>query len=155
MEIINRIGHEMTVALMGMVPFIEVKGAIPMGLAMGLKPLESLFFSLLGNVCLIPVLLLVLRPAFHFLRQLRYMGPVIEKIERNTLKKSKKYERFSLFGLFFLVALPVPGTGVYTGCLAASLLDIRFKHALPIVAAGAVVAGLLIFLFFLPTHFFF
>lgn len=150
MDLFGRIGHEFWVMLMGMVPLVEVKGAIPMGLALGLKPLESLFFSLLGNVLIIPILLLIFRPVFNFLRKNKTLGNIIDKIENKTLKKSKKYEKYSLFGLFFLVAIPLPGTGVYTGCLAASLLDIRFKNAVPVISLGAITAGVLIFMFFLP-----
>jgi len=133
------------VIVAGATPLTEVKGAIPLGIAMGYTAFESFLFSLLGNLLMVPLLLLFLRPVFIILKKNDWIKNIITRIELRTLKKSKRYWKYSLFGLFLLVAIPLPGTGVYTGCLAASLLDIRYKYSFPIVTIGAITSAFFIY----------
>lgn len=134
------------IILAGATPLTEVKGAIPLGIALGYTAYESLIFSLVGNLIMIPILLFFLRPVFNILKKIKWVAIILERIEAKTLKKSNRYAKFSLFGLFLLVAIPLPGTGVYTGCLAASLLDVRYKYAFPLIIAGGITSGLCIYL---------
>lgn len=136
---------EFWVILAGATPIVEVKGAIPMGIAMGYSAFESFLLSLVGNLAIVPILLLFLRPVFKILKKNEWIKNILEKIEQRTLRKNQKYLKYSLFGLFLVVAIPLPGTGVYTGCLAASLLDIRYKYSFPIVLLGAVVSAACIY----------
>lgn len=133
------------VIIAGATPIVEVKGAIPMGIALGYTAFESFLLSLIGNIAMIPILLLFLRPVFKILKRNDWIKNILEKIEQRTLKKNEKYLKYSLFGLFLVVAIPLPGTGVYTGCLAASLLDIRYKYSFPIVILGAIVSAVCIY----------
>lgn len=148
LEIFTDIKNELLVMFISMVPVIEIKGAIPTGILLGFSLLHSTIISTIGNMIPIPFLLLLLKPIMEFLEGSKYFGKLIDWIRRRTLRKSEKIYKYSLFGLFLLVAIPLPTTGVYTGCVAASLLNIRFKYAFPTITLGAITAGVLIYFLF-------
>lgn len=148
LEILQALPARVYVMVLGAVPIIEVKGAIPAGVGLGFTPWESFGYSLVGNLLIIPILLLFLRPLCRFLREyhIPLVSPLARGFEERTIKKSQKMKTGAYLGLFFLVALPLPGTGVWTGSLAASLMNVKFRHALPIVVAGGIVGAFAIFL---------
>ncbi len=148
LELLHALPARIYVMVLGAVPIIEVKGAIPAGVAMGFSPWESLGYSLIGNLLVIPILLLFLQPICRFLRthHIPVVSPLARGFEDRTVKKSQKMKTGVYMGLFLLVALPLPGTGVWTGSLAASLMNIKFRHALPIVVAGGLVGAFAIFI---------
>lgn len=136
-----------TVLGMSMLPVLEVKAAIPMGLAMGLPLWETFFIALLGSCIPVPFILLLLRPFFHWCKGRPFFHRLAEKLEGRFQKKSSGVRRYSLLGLFLFVAIPLPTTGVWTGSGIAAMLDLRIRHALPIIVAGNAVAALLMLAF--------
>ena len=111
-----------------MVPVIELRGAIPVGIAAGLPPAVACVIAILGNLLPVPFIMLLTRRVFNWL-------------ERRAHLKGRIVRKYRLAGLFVLVAIPLPGTGAWTGALVASLLDIRLRTALPAILLGLVVAG--------------
>ena len=130
--------------LVGMTPVLELRGAIPLGVAAGLPPLTACAAAILGNIVPVPVIMLLVRRVFRWLRKTAFLGPKIDWLERRAHLKGRLVRRYRLPGLLLLVAVPLPGTGAWTGALVATLLDIRLRHAFPAIAAGVVIAGVLI-----------
>ena len=130
--------------LVGMTPVLELRGAIPLGVAAGLPPLTACAAAILGNIVPVPFIMLLVRRVFRWLRKTAFLGPKIDWLERRAHLKGRVVRRYRLPGLLLLVAVPLPGTGAWTGALVATLLDIRLRHAFPAIAAGVVIAGVLI-----------
>ena len=124
-----------------MVPVLELRGAIPVGVAAGLSPAAACLVSILGNMVPVPFILLLIRRIFDWLRGTRLFGPRIDWLERRAHLKGRMVRKYRLPGLIILVAIPLPGTGAWTGALVAALLDIRMRHALPAIFLGVVIAG--------------
>jgi len=128
--------------VLSMVPVVELRGAIPMGIAQGLLPAAVYLVCAAGNLVPVPLILLLVRWVFKVMKA---WGGVWERIvnfmERKAEKASQMIYKYELLGLFILVALPLPGTGAWTGALVAALLKIRMKVALPIITLGVMSAG--------------
>ncbi len=127
-----------------MVPVVELRGAIPVGVAAGLPPAVACAVAVLGNLVPVPLVMLLARKAADFLRGTAFFGPKIDWLERRAHLKGRIVRKYRLLGLVVLVGIPLPGTGAWTGALVASVLDIRMRHALPAIFLGLVIAGMLI-----------
>ena len=137
--------HELLLTfLTAMVPVLELRGAIPVGVAAGLPPAAACAAAILGNMVPVPVILLLVRQAFAWLRKTKLLGPKIVWLERRAHLKGRLVRKYRLPGLMILVAIPLPGTGAWTGALVAALLDIRMRHAVPAIFLGVVIAGAII-----------
>ena len=122
-----------------MVPVLELRGAIPVGIAAGLSPAVSAFISILGNLAPIPFLLLLVRRVFDWLRKSSWAGPKIDWLERRAHLKGRIVKKYRTLGLIILVAIPRPGTGA----LVATVSDIRMRTAFPAIALGVIIAGII------------
>ena len=137
-------GELLMTFLIAMVPVLELRGAIPAGIAAGLPPAAAAAAAILGNLVPIPFLILLLRRIFGWLRKSSWFGPKIDWLERRAHLKGRMVRKYRLPGLIILVAIPLPGTGAWTGALVAALLDIRMRHALPAIFLGVVIAGAIV-----------
>lgn len=132
----------------GMIPIIELRGAIPVGVfTFGLNYFEAFLASFIGNI--IPVYFIVkfIRPLFNFFGRWKIFKVVIDwATERATRKieESKKLQNFAALGLFLFVAIPLPGTGAWVGSLIANFLDLPPKKAIPPIIAGVLAAGIIV-----------
>ena len=124
-----------------MVPVLELRGAIPVGVAAGLPPTAACAVAIVGNLVPVPFIMLLVRRVFNWLRKTRFFGPKIEWLERHAHLKGRVVRKYRLPGLVVLVGIPLPGTGAWTGALVAALLDIRMRHALPAILLGLIIAG--------------
>ena len=124
-----------------MIPVVELRGAIPVGVAAGLPPAVACAVAILGNLLPVPFIMLLARWVFNWLRDSRLFGSKIVWLERRANLKGRIVRRYRLPGLVVLVAIPLPGTGAWTGALVASLLDIRLRSALPAILLGLMIAG--------------
>ena len=138
------IGKLIATMLVSMVPVIELRGGIPYGVGFGLSYPEAFIAAFIGNMIPIPFIMLFLRRIFDWLRRFEKTRGTIERLEARAHLKGQKVEKYRALGLFLLVAVPLPGTGAWTGALVASVLDMRMKTALPIIALGVVTAGLIV-----------
>lgn len=144
MAISDTTGPALITFLMAMTPIVELRGAIPYGAAAGLPLWEAYWLAVVGNMLPVPVIMLLVRRVFAWLRRGAWWGPRIEALERRAHLKGRVVQKYRLVGLAILVAIPLPGTGAWTGALVASLLDIRMRAAMPAIAAGVLIAGALI-----------
>ena len=136
-------GKALLTFLMAMVPVLELRGAIPYGVANGLSPLDSYLLAVVGNLVPVPLIMLLLRRVFDRLRRGAWWGPKIQALERRAHLKGRLVRKYRLPGLMLLVAIPLPGTGAWTGALVAAVLDIRMRAALPAITLGVLIAGVL------------
>jgi uncharacterized membrane protein len=124
-----------------MVPVLELRGAIPLGVAAGLPPAVACGVAILGNLLPVPLIMLLIRRVFDWLRGTSFFGPKIDWLERRAHLKGRLVRKYRLAGLVILVGIPLPGTGAWTGALVAALLDIRMRHAIPAILLGLIIAG--------------
>ena len=131
--------------LMAMVPVIELRGAIPFGVAAGISVKQALVCAIIGNLLPIPFILLFLRRVFVWMRKISTgFENLVEKLELRAKRKKGIVDKYEIIGLIILVAIPLPGTGAWTGALVATVLDIRMRRALPAITIGVVIAGILV-----------
>ncbi len=132
---------------MAMAPVVELRGAIPLGVGLGLSPAAALAWALLGNLLVVPPLLAVLPWGIEQTKRWPRVHALWRRLEaRVRLKGEEKVQRYGAIGLFLFVAVPLPGTGAWTGSVLAAVLGVKKRYALPAIAAGVAVAGGLVFL---------
>ncbi|MEA4923305.1 MAG: small multi-drug export protein [Eubacteriaceae bacterium] len=134
-------GKSLSVFLISMVPVIELRGAIPYGVAQGLPLWLVYILGVAGNMVPVPFIILFLRHIFAWLKKNPRTAPVVDRLERKAHINGEKVKKYRSLGLFILVAIPLPGTGAWTGSLVASVLDIRLRNAFPVILAGVATAG--------------
>mgnify|MGYP004599759377 FL=1 len=128
--------------LLSMVPVIELRGAIPYGLAHDLEPWLVYALSVVGNLLPVPFILLFVRRVLAWMKTRPRLCRLAEKIEARGRSKSKKVKKSETVGLCLFVAIPLPGTGAWTGALVAALMKMRLMRALPTIFLGVLLAGL-------------
>ncbi|MBQ3102845.1 MAG: small multi-drug export protein [Oscillospiraceae bacterium] len=128
-----------------MVPVIELRGAIPVAIAHGMDLWPAIVVSVLGNLVPVPFIIIFIRNIFAWLREKsEWLNKMVTKLERRAEKKSDTVRKYEFWGLFLLVAIPLPGTGAWTGALIAAMLKMRIKRAFPSIALGVIAAGLIV-----------
>ena len=132
--------------LLSMVPVFELRGALPFGVGLGLDPWVALVVSILGNMVPVPFIILFIRRILEWMKRFEKFRRIAEKLEEKAKTHEDKIEKYEALGLFFLVAIPLPGTGAWTGSLVAAIFDLRMKTAVPVIFAGVVTAGIVVFL---------
>ena len=128
--------------IMGMTPVVELRGAIPFGLALGLDPLTCYMAAVIGNCIPIPFIILFIEHVFRVMRKLSpKFGALVDKLEQRADEKSDVVQKYALWGLVILVAIPLPGTGAWTGSLVAALMNIPLRKSGPACVLGVLIAG--------------
>jgi len=130
--------------LISMVPVLELRGAIPVGVAGGLTPLAAMCIAMVGNLVPIPFLILFTRRVFNWLKTKGRLRVLVEKLEARAAEKSQVVLKYASVGLCILVAIPLPGTGAWTGALVAAVLNLRLKKAMPAIIIGVLIAGFIV-----------
>lgn len=144
MQMFDILTTELKVLFVSMLPIIELRGAISIGMAMGMSATHAFITCFIGSMIPVPILLFGIRPVFQWLKQTELFNRIIHRLIHRTLNKSHYAEKYGFWGLLLFVAIPLPGTGVWSGTLAAVLLDIRFKTAFPAILSGNFIAGVVI-----------
>ena len=125
-------------------PVLELRGAIPYGVANGLPYLGVLAVSVIGNLLPVPFIILFVRKLFAWMKKKsKFLAGIAEKMEKRAESKMDVIEKYEMLGLFILVAIPLPGTGAWTGSLISALLGLRLKNAFPMILLGVLTAGVI------------
>ena len=125
-------------------PYLELRGAIPMALYLGAQPWEAFFLGVAGNLLPIVPIMLVLSFLSRWSHKYNLFYHLLQWILRSTAMQLEKIIRYGFFGLTIFVAIPLPMTGVWTGAAIAHLLGIRKRRAVPALALGTVIAGIIV-----------
>lgn len=139
----DKIPPELTIFVISLLPILELRGGMIAARLLGVSFLKAFAICYIGNMLPIPFILLFIKKIFEILRKYPFLEKIITRLEAKTEKNKDKVLRYKSWGLLIFVAIPLPGTGGWTGALMAALLDIDFKRALPIISLGVFIAGLI------------
>ena len=131
--------------LISMVPVIELRGAIPIGVGAGLSPWVAIGVSIVGNLVPVPFIIIFIKKIFAWLRKVSCkLDGLVTGLEKRAEKKSETVQKYAFWGLFILVAIPLPGTGAWTGALVAAMLEMPLKKAFPAILLGVLGAAVIV-----------
>jgi len=136
--------QEYIVVILGSLPIVELRGAIPLGLSFGMPLSKAFMLSVLGNALPIAPALFLLEPVSNRLRRLKLFACFFDWFFERTKKKADAIQKYQALGLAVFVAIPLPMTGAWSGVVAASLFKIRFRYAFLAILAGVIAAGLIV-----------
>lgn len=145
-QLLEFLSIELTVMLTASLPIIEMRGAIPVGISLGLNPIHAAILAFIGSMIPVPFIFFTIRPIFNYLKGTRAFNRIVTRLTHTTASNSLKIKKYGFLGLILVVAIPLPGTGVWSGTLVATLMNLRFKWAFPAILIGNIIAGVLIML---------
>ena len=141
----NPVGEYCFTILVSMIPVVELRGGIPFGVARGLPVWAAYLAAITGNFLPAPFIIVYIRRIFQWMRRrIPRLNRLVDKLEKKAHLKGQKVTKYKYLGLMLFVAIPLPGTGAWTGALAAAFLDMPLRKALPSIAAGILIAGIAI-----------
>ena len=133
------------VLLLSMIPVLELRASIPVGSSLGLNAWQCAIAAIVGNMIPVPFVILFIRKIFAYLKEnWPKLSRFVERLEAKAEKKKPLVQKYAILGLTLLVAIPLPGTGAWTGALVAAMLDIRLKRAIPCILLGVVIAAVIV-----------
>jgi len=134
----------LTVLGMAILPVVELRAAIPYGIALDLNPFLVYLLSVIGNLLPVPFIILFVRRIFEWMKKKsEFLRNIVRKLENKAASKIDTVRKYEMFGLLIFVAIPAPGTGAWTGALIAAMLEMRLKQAMPSIILGVMIAGVL------------
>ena len=139
----GKVGGEVITFLASLLPVIECRGGMIIAKIYELNFFKAFFICYIGNMIPLPFIILFIKRIFAFMKKHNILKGFIEKLEGKGDKNRDKIMKYKEWGLLAFVAVPLPGTGGWTGSLLAALLDIDFKKALPIIALGVFIADVI------------
>lgn len=139
----DKLSAELIAFVISMLPILELRGGLIAAKLLGLNFAKAFVICFIGNLLPIPFILLFIRKIFNWLKRFKKVNAMIDKLEARSIRKAGKVKKYRLLGLFLFVAIPLPGTGAWTGALVSDLLDIRVSHSFPTIAAGVLGAGII------------
>ena len=152
----NLIGNDyVTILIVSMIPFVEVRGSIPLAIAMGMNAFAAFGLAFAGSAIMCPIVLAILRPILEWLKKFKGFRNLVEAVEDGFKGKAQKVtdkanqfdtfqiERRKMLGLFGFVALPVPMTGVWTGTAIGAFIDLSFLKTVLVVIVGDLTASII------------
>ena len=132
-------------ALVSMIPVVELRGGIPFGVTAGLPVWAAFIAAVIGNLIPVPFIIAYIRRIFQWMRRrIPRLNRMVDALERKAHLKGQRVTKYKYLGLMLFVAIPLPGTGAWTGSLAAAFLDMPLRKALPSVILGVLIAGMAI-----------
>jgi len=136
-------GKELIIFIISMLPILELRGGLIAATLLGLKGLPSFIICFIGNIIPIPFILWLITPIFNYLKKTKLFSGMVSKIENKAMSKREQIEKLQYIGLMLFVGIPLPGTGAWTGCLIAALLNMDKKKALLYTILGVIMAGII------------
>lgn len=142
---LNMFEQLLVTLMVSMLPVLELRAAIPVGVGFGLPHLSAAFVAFVGNCLPVPIIILFARRVFEWMkRHSPWLGNLAERLETRATDKREKLQRGELIGLLIFVAIPLPGTGAWTGALIAAVFGMSVRRAFPAIAAGVAIAAVLV-----------
>ena len=144
--LVNTLGAHFGVILCSMIPIIELRGAIPLGMGLGLPWWQSYIFAVVGNMIPIPFILLFITKILSWMQtsRVKFFNKVGAWVARKAEKNRGKIEKYSFWGVCLFVAIPLPVTGAWTGSLVAATIGMKFWKALLSCLIGVLIAGVIV-----------
>lgn len=136
-------GKEIIVFIISMLPILELRGGLIAASLLDINPITSFIVCFLGNILPIPFILWFITPLFTKLKKTKLFSGMVNKLENKALSKKDQIEKYEFWGLLLFVGIPLPGTGAWTGCLIAALLDMNKKKSFLAAILGVLLAGVI------------
>jgi len=131
--------------LISMVPVLELRAAIPAGVVAGLNPVLCMVVAIAGNMLPVPFIIIFLRKIFKWMEEKsERLRKVVQFFENKAEGKKGQVLKYEFWGLMLLVAIPLPGTGAWTGSLVAAMMDMQLRRAIPSIFIGVIIAGVIV-----------
>ncbi len=141
----TKVGEFVFTMLVSMIPVVELRGGIPFGVAQGLPLWAAWLAAVIGNLIPVPFIIVYIRRVFQWMREkFPRLNSLVDALETKAHLKGRLVSKYKYLGLAILVAIPLPGTGAWTGALAAAFLDMPLRRAIPSVIVGVIAAGIAI-----------
>ncbi len=142
---LETVGKELCVFFCSMIPIIELRGAIPLGAALGLPLWQSYLISVVGNMLPVPIILLFVKKVLEFMSgcKIKFFNKVANWVYAKAEKNRAKIEKYSFWGVAIFVGIPLPMTGAWTGSLVAAIIDMKFFKAVISALIGVLAAGVI------------
>ena len=137
-------GKELIVFIISLMPILELRGGLIAAALLGLDIVPAFIICLIGNLLPLPFILWFITPIFNRLKKTKHLSKLVTKLENKALAKKDKIEKAEFWGLLFFVGIPLPGTGGWTGCLIASLINMDKKKAMTAATCGVLLAGIIV-----------
>lgn len=139
----NTLGAHFGVIICSMIPIIELRGGIPLGMALGLPWWQSFLFAVIGNMIPVPLILLFINRFIGWMSRsrVRFFNKIGSWLTQKAEKNREKIEKYAFFGVCLFVAVPLPVTGAWTGSLVASTIGMKFWKALLSCFLGVLIAA--------------
>ena len=138
-------GEFVFTVLVSMLPVVELRGGIPFGVGMGLSLPLAVIASVIGNMLPVPFLILFTRKVFEWMREkLPRLDKFVTALETRAQNKMGVVKKYRFWGLLILVAIPLPGTGAWTGALIAAIMNLRLKKSFPAIFIGVLIAAAIV-----------
>ena len=143
LELLQGIPKELIVFLISLLPILELRGGLIAASLLGIEYWVALPICIIGNLLPIPFILLFIRKVLSLLKKTKPFKRLVEKIEEKAEKNKDKITKYAKWGLYLFVAIPLPGTGAWTGALVADALDMHVKKSFPCIVFGVITAGII------------
>ena len=137
------ISPEGAVFFISMIPLLELRGGLLAASLLKIPAVTAIPLCIAGNIIPIPFILLFIRKIFKVMKKTKIFRGLIQKLEDRAMGKSDQVKKYEFWGLVLFVGIPLPGTGAWTGTLAASILDMDFKSTIIAVMLGVLLAGII------------
>ena len=146
LDIVKALPHEATVLVTAMLPFSELRGAIPMAIwVYKMNPVKAYILAVIGNIIPVIPLLIFLEPVEQWLRRFKIFDSFFEWFfTRTHARTNEKIQKYGAIGLIPFVAIPLPATGAWTGVAASYIFGIKIKYAFPAIVLGVMIAGVVV-----------
>ena len=139
-DVLGGIPPELVIFIISMIPILELRGGLIAAALLGVDIVPAIAICLVGNILPVPFILWFITPIFNWLKRTRLFRPLVEKLEKKSMGKSDKIQKYEFIGLILFVGIPLPGTGAWTGALIASLLHMKIRKSFPAICLGILIA---------------
>ena len=140
-------GKELIVFIISLMPILELRGGLIAAALLNLNIVRAFIICFIGNIIPIPFILWLITPIFNYLKKTKLFSGLVNKLEHKAMSKKDQIEKLQYIGLMLFVGIPLPGTGAWTGCLIAALLNMNKKKAMIYAILGVIMAGVIMMIF--------
>jgi len=136
-------GKQLMVFIISLMPILELRGGLIAAALLKLSPIESYIISIIGNILPVPFILWFINKILEWMRGRKHLSKVAKWLDKKVEKNRSKIEKFGFWGLVLFVGTPLPGTGAWTGCLVAAVLEMDRKKAFLAATIGIFIASII------------
>lgn len=139
-------GKELMVFMISLMPILELRGGLIAAALLGLGPVESYIISIIGNIIPVPFILWFINSILNWMRNSKRFKKIAKWLDKKVKKHKGQIEKYGFWGLVLFVGIPLPGTGAWTGCLIASVLEMDRKKSFFAAMMGIFIASIIMML---------